>query len=160
MSSLNAVLPLLQQRFETQRLVFWHDPDGEYSTEVDALDLPGVTTLRVNNDEYALKHRVLRDEPNTNFLIYREGPAPADTRNCLLDLELAYGTFAADRIALVCQELELTGTETSAVVHDHEKFFRSMERSQKLKRLLTADDDADKLRAKMCAVLLRRHWGR
>lgn len=156
MSSLNAVLPLLQQRFETQRLVFWHDPDGEYSTEVDALDLPGVTTLRVNNDEYALKHRVLRDEPNTNFLIYREGPAPADTRNCLLDLELAYGTFAADRIALVCQELELTGAETNAVVHDHEKFFRSMERSQKLKRLLTADDDADKLRAKMCAVLLEQ----
>ena len=30
MSSLSAVLPHLEQRFESQRLVFWHDADGEH----------------------------------------------------------------------------------------------------------------------------------
>src|SRR5699024_7376869 len=34
------------------------------------------------------------------------------------------------------------------------KFFRAAKRIQTLKTLLTADDDADTLRAKMCAVLL------
>lgn len=34
MSPLTAVLPHLEQRFESQRLVFWHDAEGEYGAEV------------------------------------------------------------------------------------------------------------------------------
>ena len=58
MSSLSAVLPHLEQRFELQRLVFWHDAEGEYASDLDALNLTGVTTLRVENNEYAVKNRV------------------------------------------------------------------------------------------------------
>ena len=97
MSSLSAVLPHLEQRFESQRLVFWHDADGEYAAELDALDLGEVTTLRVENNEYAVKNRVLHDEPSGKFLIYRAGGVPSGIGNWLLDLELAYGVFTADR---------------------------------------------------------------
>lgn len=47
MNSLRAVLPHPEQRFKSQRLVFWHDIGGEYTSEVDALDLAGITTLQV-----------------------------------------------------------------------------------------------------------------
>ena len=154
MNSLRAVLPHLEQRFESQRLVFWHDNGGEYTSEVDALDLAGITTLRVRNNEYAVKNRVLHDEPGGKFLIYRDGPVPSDTGNWLLDLELAYGVFTADWVALVRQELGLIGTEIDEVVREHEGYFRDTERVQRLKELLAADDDVDRLRAKMCAVLL------
>ena len=154
MNSLRAVLPHLEQRFESQRLVFWHDNGGEYTSEVDALDLAGITTLRVRNNEYAVKNRVLHDEPGGKFLIYRDGPVPSDTGNWLLDLELAYGVFTADWVALVRQDLGLTGTEIDEVVREHEGYFRDTERVQCLKELLAADDDVDRLRAKMCAVLL------
>jgi len=154
MNSLRAVLPHLEQRFESQRLVFWHDNGGEYTSEVDALDLAGITTLRVRNNEYAVKNRVLHDEPSGKFLIYRDGPVPSDTGNWLLDLELAYGVFTADWVALVRQELGLIGTEIDEVVREHEGYFRDTERVQRLKELLVADDDVDRLRAKMCAVLL------
>lgn len=154
MNSLRAVLPHLEQRFESQRLVFWHDNGGEYTSEVDALDLAGITTLRVRNNEYAVKNRVLHDEPSGKFLIYRDGPVPSDTGNWLLDLELAYGVFTADWVALVRQELGLIGTEIDEVVREHEGYFRDTERVQRLKELLAADDDVDRLRAKMCAVLL------
>lgn len=154
MSSLGAVLPHLEQRFESQRLVFWHDADGEYASELNALDLAGVTTLRVKNNEYAVKNRVLHDEPTGKFLIYRGTPVPPGIGNWLLDLELAYGVFTADRTALIRQGLGLTGSGIDDVVRDHEKFFRAAKRVQSLKVLLTADDDADRLRAKMCAVLL------
>ena len=154
MSSLRAVLPHLEQRFESQRLVFWHDNGGEYTSEVDALGLAGITTLRVRNNEYAVKNRVLHDEPSGKFLIYRDGPAPSDTGNWLLDLELAYGVFTADWVALVRQELGLIGTGIDEVVREHEGYFRDTERVQRLKELLAADDDVDRLRAKMCAVLL------
>ena len=154
MNSLRAVLPHLEQRFESQRLVFWHDIGGEYSSELDSLDFVGITTLRVRNNEYAVKNRVLHDEPHGKFLIYRDDPVPSDTGNWLLDLELAYGVFPADWVALVCQGLGLIGTGIDEVVRKHEGYFRDTERVQRLKALLAADDDVDKLRAKMCAVLL------
>lgn len=154
MSSLSAVLPHLEQRFQSQRLVFWHDAEGEYASDLDALNLTGVTTLRVENNEYAVKNRVLHDQPTSKFLIYRGAPVPSGIGNWLLDLELAYGVFTADRTALIRQGLGLTGTGIDDVVREHERFFRAAKRVQTLKPLLAADDDADRLRAKMCAVLL------
>lgn len=130
MSSLSAVLPHLEQRFESQRLVFWHDAESEYAAELDALDLGDVTTLRVENNEYAVKNRVLHDDPTAKFLIYRAGGVPTGIGNWLLDLELAYGVFTADRTALVRQDLGLDGAGIDQVVRDHEKFFRAAKRVQ------------------------------
>jgi hypothetical protein len=47
----------LARRFEAGRVVFWHDPDGEYATDLDGLDLSGVQIVRVANDEYAIRNR-------------------------------------------------------------------------------------------------------
>ncbi|RRD53426.1 BREX-1 system phosphatase PglZ type A [Buchananella hordeovulneris] len=154
MSSLNAVLPHLEQRFESQRLVFWHDTEGEYAAEIGTLDLGEITTLRIENNEYAVKYRVLHHEPTAKFLIYRAGDVPVGIGNWLLDLELAYGVFTADRPALMRQDLGLDDPRIDEVVRRHEKFFRAAKRVQPLKALVMADDDADRLRAKMCAVLL------
>lgn len=154
MSETSAVRPHLERRFETQRVVFWHDLDGEYSTDLDTLALEGVTTVRVANNEYATKYRLLHLEPTGKFLVYRSGAVPSGIGNWLLDLEIAYGVFTADRTSLVLRDLGLTGEGTAEVVQAHEKFFRAKGRVQSLKALLSPEDDADKLRAKMCAVLL------
>ena len=154
MSETSAVRPHLERRFETHRVVFWHDPEGEYAADLDTLGLEGVETVRVANDEYAIKNRLLHLEPEAKFLVYRSGAVPTGVGNWLLDLELAYGVFTADRTSLVQQELGLTADGIGDVVQAHEKFFRATRRVQSLKALLDADDDADKLRAKMCAVLL------
>lgn len=149
-----AVKELLGLRFETQRVVFWHDPDGEYASDLDVLDFDGVETIRVGNDEYAVKNRLLHVTPKGKFLIYRSGTIPAGIGNWLLDLELAYGVFTADRTTLVQQDLGLTADGIDEVVRVHEKFFRAAKRVQSIKALLDSDDDADRLRAKMSAVLL------
>lgn len=154
MSQSSAVLPHLQRWFETQRVVFWHDPDGEYAADIDGLDLPDVTKVQVANDEYGIKNRLLHDEPKGQFLIYRSGGAPADIDNWLLDLELAYGIFTADRTSLLAQDLGLHIEGVGDVVQAHEKFFKATKRVDALKDLLDPDDDAAKLRAKMSAVLL------
>lgn len=154
MSETSAVRPHLERRFETQRVVFWHDPDGEYAADLDTLGLEGVQTLRVNNDEYAVKNRLLHQEPKSKFLVYRSGAVPTGIGNWLLDLELAYGVFTADRTSLVQQELGLTADDIGEVVLAHESFFRAAKRIQDLKKLLDADDDALLLQAKMSAVLL------
>lgn len=154
MTEFAAVAPRLERRFNDHRVVFWHDPEGQYSSDIDSLDLPGVTTLRVANNEYAIKHQLLQEQPNGRFLVYRSGQVPADIGNWLVDLELAYGVFTADRISLVSQDLSLTAEGIDEIVREHEKFFNASKRIQSLKTLLTPEDDAARLRAKMSAVVL------
>ncbi|WP_032384847.1 BREX-1 system phosphatase PglZ type A [Rhodococcoides fascians] len=144
----------LIRRFEGTRIVFWQDPDGQYTADLDTLDLAGVETLRVADNEYGIKQRLLHDEPKRKFLVYRSGQVPSGIGNWLLDLELAYGVFSADRSSLVAQDLGLTAEGIDEVVQTHEKFFNAAKRVQSLKALLNPDDDPTLLRAKMTAVVI------
>lgn len=144
----------LLRRFEGTRVVFWHDPDGQYMAELDSLDLAGVETLCVADNEYGIKQQLLHDEPAGKFLVYRSGQVSSGIGNWLLDLELAYGVFTADRTSLVAQDLGLTVEGINDVVEAHEKFFNAAKRVQSLKALLNPDDDPTVLRAKMTAVVL------
>ena len=77
--------------FEHHRVVFWYDAQKELRAEFEAVNLPEVTKLEIGNNEYALKYRVLRQEPEQKFLLYHEGPQPQDLDNWLLDMLLAGG---------------------------------------------------------------------
>lgn len=156
MSEVSAVRPHLERRFEDHRVVFWHDAEGQYAADLDSIDLPGVTTIRVANNEYGIKNRLLHGEPTAKFLIYRSGQVPVGIGDWLLDLELAYGVFTADWTSLVSQDLGLTADGIDEVVQGHEKFFNASKRVQSLKLLLHPEDDAARLRAKMCAVVLNQ----
>jgi len=146
----------LERRFADHRVVFWHDPEGQFASDVDSLELLGVTTVHVANDEYAIKHLLLHDQPKDKFLVYRSGRVPAGIGNWLLDLELAYGVFTADRGSLVSLDLGLTADGINEVVLAHEKFFNASKRVQSLKALLTSEDDVAHLCAKMSAVVLNQ----
>lgn len=154
MSDTATVRPHLMRWFDSRRVVFWHDPEGQYAADIDSLDLPGIQTIRVANDEFAVKNRLLHDEPETKFLVYRSGRVPSGIGDWLFDLELAYGVFTADRTALVAQDLGLVGKGIDEVVRAHEKFFNAAKRVQSLKALLSSEDDAARLLAKISAVVL------
>ena len=162
MSDLGTLQKALADRFAggkragARHIAFWHDADGEYDGDLDdlAAALGDVKVIRVHGDEYAVKHRLLKEEPDQSFIVYRTGVVEDDTSNWLLDLELAYGKFTANRTDLIAQDLGLPAG-LQAVIGQHEKFIKSAERVQKLRTLLAQDDDRTKLRAKMCAVLLK-----
>jgi len=156
MTEVATVKPHLERRFVDHRVVFWHDPEAQYASDLDSLDLPGVTIVRVANDEYAINYLLLLDKPGEKFLVYRSGRVPAGIENWLLDLELAYGIFIADRGSLISQDLGLTADGIDDVVMAHEKFFNSSKRIQSLKALLTSQDDVTRLCAKMSAVVLNQ----
>ncbi|WP_258190682.1 BREX-1 system phosphatase PglZ type A [Arthrobacter sp. PAMC25284] len=144
----------LAARFEQHRLVVWHDPEGSYVTDVNAYAPNGVVVLLVQNDEFSIKHRVLRDEPSTKFLIYRSGPVAEGPGNWLLDLELAYGVFTADHRALIRADLGLTTPGSEGLIAEHGTFFADAKLVAKLRPLLSTNDDLAKVQAKMCAVVL------
>lgn len=154
MSAGSSVSDHLAARFERHRVLVWHDPGGTYSAEVDALAPAGVTVLRVENDEFSIKHRVMRGEPKTKFLIYRAGSPAEGAGNWLLDLELAFGTFTADRRALLLADLGLTTPGSDELIAAHETLFGNAKLTDKLKALLSPDDDLSRIQAKMCAAVV------
>lgn len=137
-----------------RHIVFWHDPDGEYEHRLDeiAAELGGMKVIRVDRNEFSVKHRLLVDEPTTPFIVYRSGDIPTGIGNWLLDLEYAYGVFTADRSALVGEDL---GLSDATVVGEHPSFFNAADRREKLRSRLAAGDDRTTVLAKMSAVLLK-----
>lgn len=160
MNAMTAIQRQLSERFdrpgEAGRIVIWSDPEGRYADTLDDLSLPDVTVLRVEDNEFAMKRRVLLTEPKRKFLLYRfrEPDAPETvTDNWLKDMELAYGTFTADHTSLLVQELG-GGLALRSVVAQYPLFFDSAQRRDELKARLRPDDDAAAITASMVAVVL------
>ena len=147
----NRIASALAALFEKHRIVFWYDAKKELRADFEAVGLQGVTKLEIANNEYALKYRILREEPEQMFLLYHEGPQPEDLQNWLLDVLLANGEFRTDQVGLWLSELEL-GLEFADVVQEHLEFFRAVKRREALKKLLKPNDTAKKIRMKMLAV--------
>ena len=135
------------------RLVFWYDEKKELRADYDALQLDGVEKVIVENNEYALKYRMLKEQPKQKFLIFREGKRPKDIDNWLLDLELAYSEFRTDQNALWVAELALP-VEDIPLVEAHKEFFNNKKRRQAFKKQLDMANahDSDTKRKIMLSV--------
>ncbi|MCP5275507.1 MAG: BREX-1 system phosphatase PglZ type A [Burkholderiales bacterium] len=141
----------LTKLFDRHRIVFWYDAKQELRDDFETLSLPGVEKLELTNNQYGVKYKILREQPEQKFLLYREGPQPNDLDNWLLDVQLAQGEFRTDQVAIWLSELEL-GLEFTNVVQAHVEFFQAIKRKDALKKLLQADDTAGQIRLKMLAV--------
>ena len=141
----------LEAQFDKHRIVFWYDPAREFRQAFEALTLDGVEKIEMANTEFAVKHRVLREEPKRRFLLYRGGPRPADIDNWLLDIELAHGVFKSDQVAIWLADLGLP-ISFEDVVREHQEFFHSGRRLEKLKAAVRGDDTKAKLRLRMLSV--------
>jgi len=149
----NAKIQLaLGNLFEKQRIVFWYDTRQEFRADFAALELAGVEKIELANNEFGVKYRVLRQQPDQKFLLYRHGAEPAHLENWLLDVQLASGnTFRTDQVALWLAELEL-GPDAYPLLEAHLAFFEAEKRREKLKELLQPSDSQHALRHKMLAV--------
>lgn len=155
MSKAPSIQDHLAALFANQRIVVWQDSDGGYAAELDSHVPVGVSVLRVADDEFAIKHHVLREDTASQFLIYRSGAAAEDTSNWLLDVELGYGpVFTADRGALLRAGLGLTEPGADALVAAHLVFFSDSKLVDSLKKRLLPGDDLVTVQAKMSAVVL------
>ena len=141
----------LQAQFDRHRIVFWYDPNHEFREVFEGLSLDGVEKIEVANTEFAVKHRILREAPKQRFLLYRDGPRPSNIDNWLLDVELAHGIFKTDQVAIWLTDLGLP-ISFEDVVRDHQEFFRSGRRLEKLKTVVRVDDTKPALRLRMLGV--------
>lgn len=141
----------LTKLFDRHRIVFWYDAKHELRDDFESVSLPDVEKLEINNNQYGLKYKVLREQPEQKFLLYHDGPQPADLDNWLLDVQLAHTEFRTDQAAIWLSELEL-GLEFADLMQSHAEFFTAVKRKDTLKGRLSPDDTATQIRLKMLAV--------
>ncbi|EGL53073.1 hypothetical protein MAMP_00236 [Methylophaga aminisulfidivorans MP] len=147
----NRISQALTNLFDKHRIVFWYDAKHELRDDFEALELSGIEKLEIANNEFTLKHHILREEPKKKFLLFHDGPQPDDLNNWLLDVQLAHGEFRTDQIAIWLSELSL-GLEFADLVQSHAEFFQAAKRKDGLKKLLNADDTPGVIQLKMLAV--------
>ena len=85
--------------FRKHRIIFWYDIKRELRREFDTLDLPGIEKIELDNNAFGVKLRILKEAPEQQFLLYREGEQPADLDNWLLDVQLPMGCSVRTRPA-------------------------------------------------------------
>jgi uncharacterized protein (TIGR02687 family) len=141
----------LERSFVRDRLVVWRDPEGRFREEFDAIEIPKVTKVVADRNEFALKHRVLIEEPDAYFLIYRPGTPPPDEQNWLLDIEIGYGLFTADKADLIRSELGLP-LRYAELIREHMPFFAARQRTLRLKGLISETDAGAEIRRHMLAI--------
>jgi uncharacterized protein (TIGR02687 family) len=149
---MNQIEQALTRLFTRHRIVFWYDDKQELEAEFNELMVPEVEKIRLANNQFGVKYRVMREEPDRKFLLYHAGPVPPDLENWLLDVQLAYGVFSADQAALWLSELGLGVVEFGELAHEHGEFFQAAKRREGLKALLQPADTKGQVRLKMVAV--------
>lgn len=139
-----------------QRIVFWHDPDGEFAEMVPDLDLADVSVLLLDETPtLEAKVAIELEQPDTRFLIYETGDQPAPEKDWLLDIRLYADQFAADRSSMILKELGLHQQSLCNHISARSKFFASKERMGRIARLIDSNDDEVTIDNKIMATILR-----
>lgn len=118
-----------------RRIIFWQDPEEEFSSFVDELRLDGVKILKLTGkNNFAAKMLLLETDPESDYLVYNPVSYSDIRDNWLLDIELYSEEFRADLISMRMQELDMPSTiQFRKAVKSYSKFFENKERVAKLK---------------------------
>ena len=141
----------LTRKFEGHRIVFWYDTNSDFQEEFDSFKVKGVEKIKISNNEFSIKHRILREEPKGKFLIFKDGPAPEPSENWLLDVQLSHDVFSSDQADIWGADVGL-GPEFGKFIRKHLDFFRSEKRRSDLTSLLESNDSEPRIRLAMLAV--------
>ena len=149
---MNKLEKLLKDIFKKERLVFWYDDDATMRSEFEALHLDPIVKVEVVNDEFSVKYRIMRQEPNEKFLLYFAYPRPTDIENWMLDLNLANRIFSTDQAALILEDFGWDYSDKD-FVEKHYAFFGSKRRVDGFKKRLLEEDSIRARSLKMLAVI-------
>lgn len=153
--SLKQISERLNAKFtgDSRRLVFWYDEHGDFSEDIDSLQLENAQILKLDpKGQFALKYFLERQDTVHNYVIYAPFPKTETRKNHLEDMILYSGCFYADRISLLCADLGIQGA-LRPVIEKHNRFFSSQERTRQFRELGMEKFDADRILTGMMSVL-------
>lgn len=152
----------LQERFNAplqenyaRRIIFWQDPEGEFSSLVDELCLENVKILKLTGtNNFAAKMLLSETDTQSNYLVYNPISYSDIRDNWLLDIELYSEEFRADLLLIRMQSLGMSDTpQMRKAMKSYSKFFENKERVAKLTAFKSNYSNAGQLHIDILAVL-------
>lgn len=147
----NKIKKALDQQFSNHRIVFWYDEKQEFEQLFAELELACVEKIKITNNEFQVKYRILRQEPDQKFLLYHAYRQLPEIDNWLLDVQLAEGVFKSDSVGIKLNEFQHNKSIQKAM-EEKEFFLKSDKRISDLKQLVEANDTIKTIELKMLAV--------
>ena len=138
-----------------RRIIFWQDPEGEFSDFADELCLDSVKILKLNGrNNFAAKMLLSETDTESNYLVYNPISYSDIRDDWLLDVELYSEEFRADLVSVRMQELKIPETvPLRRAIKSYSKFFENKERAAKLAALKSNYTNAGQLHIDILAVL-------
>lgn len=138
-----------------RRIIFWQDPDGEFSDLVDELCLDGVKVLKLTGKNNFVAKQILSEtDTDSNYLVYNPLSYSDVRDNWLLDIELYSEEFRADLLSIRMQSLGMSDTpQMRKAMKSYTKFFENKERVAKLTAFKSNYVNVGQLHIDILAVL-------
>lgn len=112
----------------------------------------GVTLIRASEyNDFALKYRLLTEEPDAKFLVYYEKDEPEYEGNWHLDIQLANTVFRTDKESILLSDLNLPHSFID-ILRKHLPFFRNKKLVKKLRVLVSTDMSEDSFEHLLLAI--------
>ena len=147
------IFKAIDNHFKKYRIIFWYDENGNNKDIFDKYSNPAVEKIKIENNEFYIKYRVLKEKPEQKYLIYSELPKPGNDENWLLDLNLAHFVFATDEVSRYQNELALPES-FKPLIKEHIAFFRNKkERLNPLKKLLRKNETPRSFKYALVSVI-------
>jgi uncharacterized protein (TIGR02687 family) len=153
---INRIKDKLEELFETHRVVFWNDSEGECEADLQACVPEGVSVLRPDiMGQLKTKVTIEIERPTDQFLVYAPVPEPDAKDDWLMDIRLYGRQFYADTASMIVDDLGLQHHHMREHIQQRKKFFASKQRVAALKAILLPQDMEKDIDRKMFAVLVK-----
>jgi len=146
----------LEELFQTNRIVFWNDIEGECETNLQKCVPKGVSLLRPDTiGQLETKVTIEIESSTDKFLVYTPSPQPESKDDWLMDIRLYSHQFYADASSMIVDDLGLQHHQLREHIYTRKKFFGSKQRVAALKKILLPQDREKEIDRKMLAVLVK-----
>lgn len=144
----------IEKLLDKHRILIWYDAEQAFTEEYESLELTNAQKLQVEDNELEVKVKVLLEEPDQRFLLYLPKKKPENSKNWLLDIELANHVYHTDQKALYLQEVGL-GYHYKQWIGNHMEFFKNKKRVAAFKNIAREEDGDHALSLKLLQILFQ-----
>ena len=139
-----------------RQIVFWYDENKEFEEDISNVQLNNAELyfLTENNWMYT-KYYIEYENKDKNFLIYAPFPQPDDKENYLADMVHYAVQFTADKISLICNELNIP-YKFKSIIEQYSKFWNSKARVESFKNLSITELNETNIILGILAVLSKQ----
>lgn len=139
---------------EDRQIVMWYDESKEFSEEINDINLNNAELFILDDDNWIYAKYYIESEcSDTNFLVYAPFRKPADEDNYLADMTHYATLFSADKINIICHELNIECSRFRDVLSRYSKFWNASSRIKAFKDLNIQEYSKNKIELGILAVL-------